>query len=89
MAMGAKYTVLSPIWRPTSKPEDPRSTLGIDRLGDAPARTFALGGVTPERLADIIGRGHQGGAVLGGLFGCATPAAAARACQDYLSQITA
>jgi hypothetical protein len=66
---GAAYALLSPVWRPTSKPDDAREPLGPERfLAIARERpVLALGGVTPERHTWLRSRGAWGSAVLGGL----------------------
>lgn len=70
---GADYVLLSPIWRPTSKPTDRRPCLGTAGLRDATSRArlpiFALGGLRDDRIADAHRAGAYGVAVLGGLFG--------------------
>ncbi len=69
---GADYVLLSPIWRPTSKPRDRRTCLGTSGLRAATAGlripVFALGGVRPDRIEKIRRNGAFGAAVLGGLF---------------------
>jgi len=65
---GADYVFLSPIFRPTSKPEDTRPTLGLDTLARAQEAldipVFALGGMTPSRAEQVLAVCH-GVAVLG------------------------
>jgi thiamine-phosphate pyrophosphorylase len=69
LAAGAVYATLSPVWAPSSKPADRRPTLGPERfLAAALGRpVLALGGVTPARYAELMGRGAYGAAVLGPL----------------------
>lgn len=64
---GAMYAFLSPVFRPTSKPEDERSPLGIARfMAMADGRAVAaLGGVTPEHEAMLERAGAWAVAVLG------------------------
>jgi thiamine-phosphate pyrophosphorylase len=85
-AGGADYALLSPVWRPTSKPDDTRPTLGLPTfLRLAAGRiVYALGGATPSRLAAVRRRGGHGVAVLGDLFGRPTPGAAARRLATYM-----
>ena len=67
VAAGAALALLSPVWPPTSKPEDRRETLGIaGLLAAGPGPILALGGVTPERWRELRGAGAYGAAVLGG-----------------------
>ena len=77
------YVTLSPIFRPTSKPEDDRALLGPERAmavqRGVRVKVFALGGVTPERFARLRRGGVFGCAVLGGLFLVPDSEASARA----------
>jgi thiamine-phosphate pyrophosphorylase len=68
-ARGARWAVLSPVWRPTSKPGDERAPLGLETyLAWAAGRpVLSLGGVDPARLEALLGAGGFGAAVLGGL----------------------
>ncbi len=67
VAQGAALVLLSPIWAPTSKPEDRRETLGIaGLLAAGPGPILALGGVTPARWRELRAAGAYGAAVLGG-----------------------
>jgi thiamine monophosphate synthase len=86
-ANGAAYAFLSPVWAPTSKPDDARSALGLETFLDwsDSRRVWALGGVTPERHRELVRRGAAGSAVLGALFGGANPAHATAAAKDFLS----
>jgi thiamine monophosphate synthase len=81
-AAGADHVFLSPIWAPTSKPDDRRPTLGPGVLREVPA--VALGGVTVARIAECSGA--AGVAVLGGLFGAEDIGAAARAFRAAVDQ---
>jgi thiamine-phosphate pyrophosphorylase len=66
-AAGARYATLSPIWHPTSKPDDHRPEIGLFRLLTA-ARgrpVLALGGIDPSRLAQLARAGAWGAAILG------------------------
>lgn len=82
LAAGADWVFLSPIYRPTSKPDDLRPPLGPDALaGIGPV--VALGGVTPGRVAACRAAGAIAVAVLGGIFDAADPAAATRRYLSY------
>lgn len=71
-AAGCDYAVLSPIFRPTSKPDDRRAPLGLETLAELAATSglplYALGGVLPRHAATLRDNGAAGMAVLGGLF---------------------
>jgi thiamine-phosphate pyrophosphorylase len=84
LSAGAAYALLSPVWAPSSKPDD-RPTLGPDRfLRIAAGRpVFALGGVTPERHHALMRAGAHGSAVLGGIFSAPDPDAAADRLRQY------
>lgn len=86
-AAGASWVTWSPVWRPTSKPDDARPPLGLPRfLAVGRGRpVLALGGVTPERFGALRRGGGWGAAVLGGLFGQATPEQAAGVLRAYLA----
>lgn len=76
---GAAYVLFSPVYRPTSKPNDTRTPIGEDRfLRHAAGRpVWALGGLSPSRWRTLTARGATGAAVLGDLFGQPSPDAAA------------
>ena len=84
---GTDYLFYSPIFPTRSKPGHPG--LGVEalqetrrRLGSIPV--FALGGVTPGRVAPCLEAGVHGVAVLSGIFGTADPA---RATETYLEAL--
>jgi hypothetical protein len=64
---GAAYAFLSPVFPPSSKPDDSRSPLGLALyLRNATARpVLALGGVNAKRYRGIREQGGYGAAVLG------------------------
>jgi len=82
---GARYALLSPVWRPTSKPTDTRPPLGLQRFlrcaRDRPV--LALGGVDPARYHTLQSHG-AGAAVCGALFGAASPRDAASRLRAFL-----
>jgi thiamine-phosphate diphosphorylase len=70
-AGGADYVFLGPVYRTTSHPGRP--PLGVEALGEGaraahPAPVYAIGGVTPERAAEVHAAGAYGAAVLGGIL---------------------
>ena len=79
---GCDAILLAPVFVPGSKPKDARPLLGpegferLTRLA-SPLPCFALGGMTPARLATL--RGCQGAAVQSGVLRSPDPAAVARA----------
>jgi len=66
-AAGATYAFLSPVLRPTSKPTDSRTPLGIDEYLRSASRraVLALGGITGEVFREIRAKKGYGAAVLG------------------------
>jgi thiamine monophosphate synthase len=74
-ARGADYVFLSPVGKPISKPKDQRQVLGISGFLNIAGRrpVYALGGITPSICATLMNEGAFGVAVMGDLFGCASP----------------
>lgn len=85
LAAGASWAFWSPVWPPTSKPDDLRQTIGVTRFVSHAAGlpVYALGGVTPERHRALRTAGGHGSAVLGDLFGRPSPRDAARQLERY------
>ena len=83
---GAWWTLLSPVWRPNSKPDDTRPPLGIDAFCAIAAGrpVLALGGVNTKRLRALRERGAWGAAVMGSIFDQPDPLTAARATEALL-----
>lgn len=84
---GADYLFYSPVFPTRSKPES--AGVGVEALQRASQRfagvpVFALGGITPERVAACLDAGAFGVAVLSGIFGTAHTA---RATQTYLEAL--
>lgn len=77
---GASWTLLSPVWRPTSKPSDDRPPLGMDAFLHISRghRCFALGGITRERAQALTAAGAHGIAVCGAVFRHGYPQDAAK-----------
>jgi thiamine-phosphate pyrophosphorylase len=80
-ATGADLMLLSPVFPPTSKPDDTRKTLGptgYARLrAESSAKSFALGGIRPDRLSSL--GDVDGVAVQGAVLANPRPLAVARA----------
>jgi thiamine-phosphate pyrophosphorylase len=71
-AAGADYALLSPVYKPGSKPLDVRSLLGAWKASRAwkgvEIPVFALGGMTPPRMQTCRRRGAYGAAGITGVF---------------------
>jgi len=82
---GASYVLFSPVYPPTSKPNDTRAPLGeeayLQRAQGQPI--WALGGLSPSRWRRLTSAGATGAAVLGDLFGQASPRQAAARLRSY------
>lgn len=59
------YAFLSPIFDSLSKPNYKATSSLIDQVQDTLAEVYALGGVVPERIAALKGKGFTGVAALG------------------------
>lgn len=83
------YAFLSPVFAPTSKPDDARPTLGLDGLRDACRKSavpvVALGGIDDTNARSCLDAGAQAVAVLGAVMGARDPQAALRKLLDALS----
>jgi thiamine-phosphate pyrophosphorylase len=73
---GADYATLSPIFSPSSKPNDARPRLGPEVLYGHHLPVFALGGIDAQRARLCLEAGAAGVAVLGGVMGALRPRAA-------------
>ncbi len=80
------YLILGTIFPTGSHPE--RAPGGLNRIRDVAALTrlplVAIGGVTPRRVAEVLGAGAHGVAVKGGIWDAEDPIAAAR---GYLMEL--
>ncbi|MFV1980857.1 MAG: thiamine phosphate synthase, partial [Rhodothermia bacterium] len=88
--MNVDYFTISPIYEPISKPG--MSAVGLGLLGRfaaaCPKPVFALGGVTPDRIAGCIQSGAYGAAVIGGILEAGDPVSAVRAYLDATGRDT-
>lgn len=79
-AEGASYVMLSPIYDTDSKPG--ATARGIDWLreasADLPIPAFALGGLTPSRVSEVLAAGASGVAAVSALGAAPDPEIAAR-----------
>ena len=86
------YLGVGPVFGTASK-ANPAPTMGLELLGrivrscDQPV--IAIGGITPERVADVLATGAHGVAVLSGVVGQADPSAAARMYRDAVDSAVA
>src|SRR6185295_14658557 len=83
---GATAVVFGSVYEPGSKPG---SAAGIEALREAVAATalpvYAIGGITPERVAGCIAAGASGVAVVSGVLGAQAPGTAI---DGYLAALT-
>ena len=84
------YYFFSPVYATSSKPDQPPT--GISALRSfcrtaAPTPTFALGGITPERVRACREAGAEGVAVLSGIMEAEVPVAATRAYLRALGEL--
>ena len=83
---GASYAHLAPLFAPLSKTAS-RPPLGLAALARASARglpVLAQGGVTPERIREILAAGAAGVAVTGSVLASDDPAGVVRALRKAL-----
>ena len=82
---GATAVVYGPVFAPSWKEADP---VGLKALGEAAAASrvpvYALGGIGPAQVGECLAAGAHGVAVLSGIAGAASPAAA---CEEYLAAL--
>lgn len=87
-ADGADWVVVGTIWGSASHPD--RAPAGTELLRECAAHTprpvIAIGGVTPERVAEAADAGAEGVAVLGGIW---TAADAGVAAGQYVAALEA
>lgn len=80
------YVTLSPIFAPSSKPNDARATLGLDGLRDAVSTSarpiVALGGIDDTRIAACMRAGASAVAVIGTVISAHDPRRALLALLD-------
>ncbi len=82
------YVVVGPVFSTGSKPGHPGT--GLDALARlagivAPVPVFAIGGLTPERVAPVLAARAHGVAVRSAILGAPDPARAARAFAEALA----
>ncbi|HEY8370937.1 MAG TPA: thiamine phosphate synthase [Thermodesulfobacteriota bacterium] len=88
---GADFVVLGPVYEPTSK-RAAGPPLGVAALagavGEAGLPVLALGGLTPERVAEVVQAGAHGVACIGAVMAASDPAAAVDRFLDALEAHT-
>ena len=86
-AAGADYVGIGPVYGTGSKP-DAGAAIGAARFGELATRcalpAVAIGGITSERVAEVMAAGASGVAVISALFGASDPTQAARAIRSAL-----
>ena len=86
-AAGADYVGIGPVFATGSK-ADAGAAIGATRFGELARRcgvpAVAIGGITSERVPDVLSAGAAGVAVISALFGASDPTSAARAIRDAL-----
>jgi len=84
---GADFIVFGPVYDTASKrrygpPQGLAALEAVARAVDRPV--LAVGGLTPERVADVLAAGAAGVAVIGAIYAAARPADATKAFLDAL-----
>lgn len=76
---GADFVVLGAVYATASHPDRAGAGVGLvaDTVRVVSAPVLAIGGVTPERVAELVAAGAHGVAVLSGVWQAAAPVAAA------------
>jgi thiamine-phosphate pyrophosphorylase len=89
VAQGADFVVFGPVYDTPSKrrygpPQGLAALEAVARAVDRPV--LAVGGLTPERVADVLAAGAAGVAVIGAIYGAVRPADATKAFLDALGR---
>lgn len=83
---GADYLVAGSVYETPTHPETPPAGLElIERLSPMAVPIVAIGGITIERVAEVVGAGAAGVAVIGAVWNSARPEEAAAALCAALS----
>ncbi|GAA4100354.1 thiamine phosphate synthase [Nocardioides kongjuensis] len=84
---GASWVTLGPFASTESKPGyEPVDRAVYDAAAEVGIRVYALGGVTPDNVADAIAAGADGVAVMGSVMRAEDPAAVVGALLDVLGE---
>ena len=86
---GADFIVFGPVYDTASKrrygpPQGLAALEAVTRAVDRPV--LAVGGLTPERVPEVLGAGAAGVAVIGAIYAAVRPAEATKAFLDALGQ---
>ena len=89
VAQGADFVVFGPVYDTPSKrrygpPQGLAALEAVARAVDRPV--LAVGGLTPERVSEVLAAGAAGVAVIGAIYGAARPADATKAFLDALGR---
>jgi len=86
-AVGADYVGIGPVYATGSK-ADAGDAIGPERFAELARRcgvpAVAIGGITAERVSEVLAAGASGVAVISALFGASDPTLAARALRSAL-----
>ena len=89
-AAGADYVGIGPVYGTGSK-TDAGAAIGTARFAELARRcglpAVAIGGITSDRVPDVMKAGASGVAVISALFGASDPTLAARAIRSALDAI--
>jgi thiamine biosynthesis protein ThiS len=87
-ATGADYVLAGHVYPSPSKPGlPPLGIAGLANIGAvAPCPVIAIGGITPDRVAEVFQAGARGVAVIGAIVEAEDPRAAARALRVAVDQ---
>jgi thiamine-phosphate pyrophosphorylase len=82
------YLIAGPVFETMSHPDaSPAGTRLIEDITGAVAvPVLAIGGITPERIEDVVRAGASGIAVISAILGTESPAAAARDLRESLDE---
>lgn len=85
--VGADYVGIGPVYATGSK-SDAGAAIGPERFAELARRcglpAVAIGGITSERVSEVLAAGASGVAVISALFGASDPTLAARALRSAL-----
>jgi thiamine-phosphate pyrophosphorylase len=86
---GADFVVFGPVYDTPSKRRygPPQGLAALESVAGAVSRpVFAVGGIVPQRVPEVLAAGAAGVAVIGAIYGAARPADATKAFLDVLGR---